>query len=84
MTMRTDTTLRYRIVLRGECGMLLAGVVDELAVESCHGRTCLVVSVRDESELYGLLDRLQDLALHIVSLHELGADLLCPRRAAGG
>jgi hypothetical protein len=28
--------------------------------------------VRDESELYGLLDRFHELALHIVSLHELG------------
>jgi hypothetical protein len=28
--------------------------------------------VRDESEFYGLLDRFQDLALHIVHLDELG------------
>jgi hypothetical protein len=30
-----------------------------------------VASVRDESELYGLLDRLHELTLHIVSLNEL-------------
>ena len=33
--------------------------------------------VRDDSELYGLLDRFQDFALHVVSLNELGADLPC-------
>jgi hypothetical protein len=77
MTTLSDTTLRYRIILRGECHLLLTGIAGELAVESGHGRTCIVVSVRDESEFYGLLDRLQDLALHIVSLTELDADRLC-------
>jgi hypothetical protein len=44
----------------------------------------MVVSVRDESELYGMLDRFQDLALHIVSLNELGADVLSRRGTTGG
>jgi hypothetical protein len=66
--------MRYQIIVRGECGMLLAGIVDDLTAESSHGRTRVVVSVRDESELYGLLDRLQDLAVHIISLNELSAD----------
>jgi hypothetical protein len=34
--------------------------------------TSAVVAVRDPSELYGLLDRFADLALHIVSLNDLG------------
>ncbi len=84
MTTLSDTTLRYRIVLRGECSMLLAGIADELTIESGHGQTCILVSVRDESGLYGLLDRLQDLALHIVSLTELGGNPLGGRAAAGG
>jgi hypothetical protein len=62
---------------------LLAGLVDELLVESCHGWTCVIASVRDESELYGLLERFQEFALHIVSLNELGADVLRPRTALG-
>jgi hypothetical protein len=83
MTTLSYRAIQYRIVLRGECGLLLAGIADELAVESGDGRTRVVVSVRDESEFYGLLDRLQDLALHIISLSELGADLPYPRGAAG-
>ncbi len=84
MTMMNHTALWYRIVLRGECGRLLAGIVDELAIEARRGWTCVVVSVRDESELYGLLDRFQDLALHVVSLNELGAGVLGRRSATGG
>ena len=74
---------RYRIVLRGECKNLLAGLLDELHVESGHGWTCVLASVRDESELYGLLERFQEFALQIVSLNELGADVLRPRTALG-
>jgi hypothetical protein len=62
---------RYRIVVRDDCGDLLASLVDGLAIESGGDRTSMVASVRDESELYGLLDRFNELALHIVSLHEL-------------
>jgi hypothetical protein len=66
-----STVHRYRIVVRDDCGDLLASLVEGLAIESGGDQTSVVASVRDESELYGLLDRFQDLALHIVSLHEL-------------
>jgi hypothetical protein len=74
---------RYRIILRGECRQMLADALEEAAVESGHGWTCIMASVRDESELYGLLDRIQEFALHIVSLNELGSDVLRPRAALG-
>jgi hypothetical protein len=72
---------RYRIILRGECKQLLAGILDEARIETSRGWTCVTASVRDESELYGLLERFQEFALHIVSLNELGADML-PARVA--
>ena len=69
---------RYQIILRGECGPLVAGLFGDTAIECSHGRTCIIAAVRDDSGLYGLLDRIQDLALHLVSLNELdgaeGAD----------
>jgi hypothetical protein len=34
------------------------------------GCTSLIVSARNDSELYGLLDRIQDLGLHLISLNE--------------
>ena len=75
---------RYRIILRGDCQQLLASILDGFTIESGRGWTCILASVRDESELYGLLDRLQEFALHIVSLNELGSDVLRPRAAVGG
>jgi len=70
--MSTPSTVhRDRIVVRDDCGDLLASLVEGLAIESGGAQTSVVASVRDESELYGLLDRFHDLALHIVSLHEL-------------
>ena len=72
---------RYRIILRGECQQMLADALEEAIVESCRGWTCIMASVRDESELYGLLDRIQEFALHIVSLNELGSDVFRPRAA---
>jgi hypothetical protein len=74
MTRPTDASRRYRIILQGECKHLLASIPGELSVESSRGSTCVMASVRDESELYGLLERFQEFALHIVSLNELGAD----------
>jgi 4-carboxymuconolactone decarboxylase len=66
----------YRIILRGECGQLMAAVLDGLLIESSQGWTSVMALVRDEPELYGLLDRFQDFALHVVSLNELGGDVL--------
>jgi hypothetical protein len=74
---------RYRIVLRGECQQLLTGLLDGFTVESGEGWTRIVASVRDESELYGLLDRFQEFALHIVSLTELDTEAVQPRAALG-
>ncbi len=86
MTSHTDidTACRYRIILRGECKRLLTGISGELSVECGRGWTCVMASVRDESELYGLLERFQDLALHLVSLNELGPGALRPRTAPAG
>jgi hypothetical protein len=73
MRVPDDTPRRYRIVFRGECGHVFAGVFSDLEVESSHGYTSVVAAVRDASEFYGLLDRFQDLALQPVSLNEIGS-----------
>jgi hypothetical protein len=72
----SDTDYRYRIILRGECGALVAGVFGDAVVESSRGWTFITIAVHDDSALYGLIDRIQDLALHLVSINELTA----PRR----
>ncbi len=72
MTRSSNSLRRYRISVGGDCGEMLANGIDGVEVESYRGgTTTVVVGVRDDSEFYGLLDRLQDFALHIVSLTEL-------------
>jgi len=71
MTPPAGPRRRYRIVLRDECRHLLTGILDEALIATFRGWTCVVASVRDESELYGLLERFQEFALHLVSLNEL-------------
>lgn len=75
---------RYRIVVRGESAVLLGGVADGLQIESGRGWTSVVASVGDESELWGLLDRFQDFAIHVVGINELGAEVMRPRAVTGG
>jgi hypothetical protein len=70
----SNTGYRYRIILRGECGPLLTALFGDATIESNCGRTCIIAAVRDDSGLYGLLDQIQDLALHLVSLNELGGE----------
>ena len=75
MTTLNEPFRRYRISVGGDCGELLASGIEGIEVESSQGGvTTVVARVRDDAELYGLLDRFQDFALHIVSLTELTAN----------
>ena len=59
---------RYQLILRGECGPVAEGLIGDPVIEPGDGWTSLIFSARDDIELYGLLDRIQDLALHLISL----------------
>ena len=58
--------------MRGECGPLTESLFGDAAIETGNGCTSLTFSARDDSELYGLLDRIQDLGLHLITLYEIG------------
>jgi len=72
--MHRDAPLRYRIILRGECGNVLQGILSDAAIESQRGWTCVIATVGGEPGFYSLLDRFQDLALQVVSINQLDAD----------
>jgi hypothetical protein len=61
----------YRIVVRGELGELLSEAFDNVSVERHNGQTILATGLIDECALYGLLDRLRDFAIELVSLAEI-------------
>jgi len=81
MYMPSDAPRHYQIVFPGECGNVLSGVLRDATIESRPGYTCVVATVRDQSEFYGLLGTFADLALQPVSLIDLGADHLVPHIA---
>jgi len=71
----TSDARRYRIIIRGECARLLTGLVDSAqVVTSQNGDTCVVVVVGGDPEFWGLMEQLQDLALHVISLQDLDHD----------
>jgi hypothetical protein len=57
-----------RIVVRGEFGPLLGAALPECEIAVLSGETHLTACVRDEAELYGLLQRLRDLGAALVSV----------------
>ena len=59
---------RYCIVVRGKSHLEVPSVLGGTPVETHGDVTVLTVDVRDSSHLCGLLDRLRDLAVDIVSV----------------
>jgi len=70
----SETGHRYQLMVRGECGPL----TEWLFGDAGEGGTSLIVSARDDSELYGQPDRIQDLGLHLISLNEVGGTEAVP------
>jgi len=62
---------RYRIVVKGEFGELLSSAFSEMTTLPKDGTTILLADVADLSEFYGVLDRLRDFAIELVSVNEL-------------
>jgi hypothetical protein len=63
--------MTFRIEVRGEFGDLLDTAFDDVSTQSAAGRTVLTAKVRDEQHLYGIIDRLRDLGVHIISLKQV-------------
>ena len=61
------TPARYRIVVRGRLGELFTALFDGLDCTSASGESTLVGSF-DQAGLHGLLDRLRDLGIDLVSV----------------
>lgn len=61
----------YRIVVRGEFGDLLTAAFSDVTVEMGEGETALITTVRDSQELYGLMDRLRDHGVQILTVGQI-------------
>jgi hypothetical protein len=59
---------RYRIVLRGRLSEHFQSAFDGMTLERGPNRTVLVGDVRDQAQLYGLLDRLQEFGIELLAV----------------
>ncbi|HJR51112.1 MAG TPA: hypothetical protein VJ794_08410 [Gemmatimonadales bacterium] len=60
---------RYQIVVRGELSQRYSMVFDGMALEAEGGQTTITGLVVDQGHLHGLLDRVRDLGLELVSVN---------------
>jgi hypothetical protein len=71
---QTSDHIRYRVVVRGRLGEHLAGVFDHLELDQRPGQTSLTGNFADQAQLHGLLDRLRDLGIHLISVNPVEQD----------
>jgi hypothetical protein len=60
---------RYDIVVRGRLSMRYEAALDGVTLEPRRGETTLRAEVIDQSQLYGLINRLRDLGIELVSVN---------------
>lgn len=66
--------VRYRIKVRGRLTERLGSAFGEMTLEPAPGQTVLVGEIRDQSHLYGVLDRVRSLGLELISVEPSLAD----------
>jgi hypothetical protein len=59
----------YRITVEGRLTEHLGSAFEGFALEPGSGQTVLVGEIRDQAHLYGVLDRVRDLGLKLVRVH---------------
>ena len=74
MQEQTNDHMRYRVVVRGRLGEHLASAFDQLELDPRHGQTSLTGDFADQAQLHGLLDRLRDLGIHLISVNPVEQD----------
>lgn len=63
--------MRYAMVLRGRLGVALEALLSPISVSVGEESTEVVLDLRDDSEVYGVLDRLERLGIGIVKFEQM-------------
>ncbi|OBF62475.1 hypothetical protein A5756_00875 [Mycobacterium sp. 852002-53434_SCH5985345] len=58
----------YRICIRGSLSERLGSALEGMSLQAGPAGTEFTGEIRDQSQLYGLLDRVRDLGLELVSV----------------
>jgi hypothetical protein len=59
---------RYRIVLRGRLSKRFESAFQGMTLEHAPGRTVLTGEVRDQAQLYGVLNQVRDFGIELLSV----------------
>ena len=73
---------RYRLVVAGELSAPVEHAFEGMRLERDGGNTALIGPVRDQASLQGLLQRVSDLGLTLLSANALGDDEVQTRSGA--
>ena len=60
---------QYELVIRGEIGDRFRGAFEGMLLQCDRGTTTIAGDVRDQAQLHGLIERVQDLGLELVSVN---------------
>ena len=71
MSGSTSTRQRYDILVRGRLSRRYESAFDGVEIEARVGATILHANVADQSQLYGLLNRLPDFGVELVSVNAI-------------
>ena len=69
MTYSATSRQRYDIVVRGRLSKRYESAFDSVTLEPRQGETRLHADLADQSQLYGLLNRLRDFGIELVSVN---------------
>jgi hypothetical protein len=64
-----DSRRRYEVVVRGRLSRRYEGAFDGVTLVPQNGQTTLRAELVDQSQLYGLLNRLRDFGIELVSVN---------------
>jgi hypothetical protein len=65
----TPRSARYEIIVKDRLSDRFGHVFPGVEIEEGPGRTVLTGEFQDQSQLHGLLDRLQDFGIELVSIN---------------
>ena len=67
----TSEHATYRVVVRGELDERFAYLFEGMNLEQTEGTTLISGRVRDQAQLHGLIERIEELGLELISVQQV-------------
>jgi hypothetical protein len=71
----------YVFVIRGELGERYGHVFEGMEMERSGGTTVVMGTLRDQADFYGLVDRIEELGLELISAQKTATSPVAPVQA---